>query len=121
MRCTQWNSVTRTVPVYAGLAKPLLRPLQTAQYIHGQDGMGEIDLPGFDLPDPIAMAVALDPSVATVTKHLHVAIETHSELTRGATVVDHMGITGNEPNADVVLEASCERFLEILHAAVRST
>ncbi|HHE51849.1 MAG TPA: nucleoside hydrolase, partial [Candidatus Acetothermia bacterium] len=33
------------VPVYAGLGKPLLRPLQTAQFIHGQDGMGEIGLP----------------------------------------------------------------------------
>ncbi|MCD6495384.1 nucleoside hydrolase, partial [Candidatus Bipolaricaulota bacterium] len=35
----------KDIPVYAGLARPLLRPLQTAQYIHGQDGMGEIGLP----------------------------------------------------------------------------
>jgi len=81
-------------------------------------GVKKLGLPGFDLPDPIAMAVALDPDVATLVKRLHVAIETHSELTRGATVVDHMGITGEEPNADVVLEASRERFLEILYAAV---
>jgi len=84
-------------------------------------GVEKLDLPGFDLPDPITMSVALDPRVATVTKHLHVAIETHSELTRGATVVDHMGITGDEPNAYVVLEASRERFVEILYAAVRGT
>jgi len=83
-------------------------------------GVEKLGLPGFDLPDPIAMAVALDRSVAVVTKRLHVAIEAHSELTRGATVVDHMGITGNEPNADVVLQASRQRFLEILYAAVRS-
>lgn len=74
---------------------------------------------GFDLPDPIAMAVALDPSVATVTKRLRVDIETKSELTRGATVVDHLRVTGKEPNADVVLEASRERFLEILYNSVR--
>jgi len=83
-------------------------------------GVEKLGLPGFDLPDPIAMAIALDPRVATVTKRLHVAIETQSELTRGATVVDHMGITSSEPNADVVLQASRERFVEILHAAVRS-
>ena len=84
-----------------------------------QFGVEKLGLPGFDLPDPIAMSVALDPNVATLTKHLHVAIETQSELTRGATVVDHMAITDNEPNADVVLEASRERFVEILYAAVR--
>lgn len=83
-------------------------------------GMNELKLVGFDLPDPIAMAVALDPEVATVTKRLHVAVETRSELTRGATVVDHLGITGQEPNAEVVLEASRERFLRVLYDAVRS-
>ena len=82
-------------------------------------GIDKLDLGGFDLPDPIAMAVAIDPTVATVTKHLHVAIETKSELTRGATVVDHLGITGQEPNARVVLVASRERFLRILYDAVQ--
>jgi inosine-uridine nucleoside N-ribohydrolase len=65
------------------------------------------------------MSVALDPTVATVTKHLHVAIETKSELTRGATVVDHLGITGQEPNTRVVLVASRERFLHVLYDAVQ--
>jgi len=74
---------------------------------------------GFDLPDPIAMAVALEPDVATVVKQLRVDVETKSELTRGATVVDHLRVTGREANADVVLEASRKRFLEILYAAVR--
>jgi purine nucleosidase len=82
-------------------------------------GIEKLDLGGFDLPDPIAMSVALDPTVATVTKHLHVAIETKSELTRGATVVDHLGITGQEPNTRVVLVASRERFLHVLYDAVQ--
>src|SRR5262245_4130403 len=34
-----------SVPVYAGTAQPLLRPLATAQSVHGQDGMGDIGLP----------------------------------------------------------------------------
>jgi len=76
---------------------------------------------GFDLPDPIAMAVALDPAVATRTESLFVEIETRSDLTRGATVVDHLCVTGNKPNAQVVLEASRERFLEILFNAVQES
>lgn len=82
-------------------------------------GMEKLGLAGFDLPDPIAMAVAIDPAVARVVKRLHVEIETTSSLTRGAVVVDHLGITENPPNADIVLEASRDRFLEILYDAVR--
>lgn len=84
-------------------------------------GISYLKQDGFDLPDPIAMAVALEPDVATLTKHLRVDIETKSELTRGATVVDHLRVSGREPNVDVVLEASRDRFLETLVAAVRSS
>ena len=76
-------------------------------------------LPGFDLPDPIAVAVALQPEVATASRPLFVAIETQSELCRGQSVVDHFAITGHEPNTEVVLEASRERFWSMLCDAVR--
>ena len=33
-----------TTPVYAGAPRPLVRPLETAQNVHGQDGMGDIGL-----------------------------------------------------------------------------
>ncbi len=33
------------VPVYAGAANPLSRPLETAQFVHGDDGMGGASLP----------------------------------------------------------------------------
>jgi purine nucleosidase len=76
-------------------------------------------LAGFDLPDPIAMAVALDPAVATDTRHLNVVVETRGEFTRGATVVDHTGYTGRPRNAHVVLEASRDRFVELLKTRLR--
>ena len=34
-----------TIPVYAGLAQPITRPLETAQNVHGVDGMGGARLP----------------------------------------------------------------------------
>ena len=71
-------------------------------------------LAGFDLPDPIAMAIALDPSVATGIRRLHVDVERAGELTRGQTVVDHLGVGRGEPNADVVVEASREGFERVL-------
>jgi purine nucleosidase len=73
-------------------------------------------LAGFDLPDPIAMAVALDPSIATVVEHRNVVVETAGDHTAGQTVVDHLGLTGRAPNTHVVVEASRVRFLALLEA-----
>ena len=75
-------------------------------------------LQGFDLPDPIAMAVALDRGTITESRRLYVEVEAQSALCRGQTVVDHLGITAKPANAEVVLAASRDRFLEILQAAV---
>ena len=74
---------------------------------------------GFVIADPIAMAIALDRSVATEIKRLSVDIETVSAISRGQTVVDHLGFTKQQPNADVVLSASHERFFEILQKSLQ--
>jgi len=34
-----------TAPIYVGATKPLSRELGTAQFVHGEDGMGDIGLP----------------------------------------------------------------------------
>jgi purine nucleosidase len=77
------------------------------------------DEKGFVIADPIAMAIALDRSVATEIKRLYVDVETTSAISRGQTVIDHLNFLKQPPNADVVLVASHERFLEILHAALQ--
>jgi purine nucleosidase len=56
---------------------------------------------GLALPDPIAMAIALDPSVCTKSSVHHVEVETASELTRGMTVVDRLNVSGDERNRGV--------------------
>ena len=81
---------------------------------------GSFGLEGFDLPDPLAMAVAIDPEVATEVRRLNVVVSTDGDLTRGQTVVDVHGVTGRRPNVDVVLEASRDRFLRLLEGALRS-
>jgi purine nucleosidase len=79
----------------------------------------ETHLAGFDLPDPIAMAVAIDPSIATRLEHLNVRVETTGEISAGQTVVDHLGVEHLPPNVHVVLEASRERFIDLLHETHR--
>jgi purine nucleosidase len=75
-------------------------------------------LGGFDLPDPIAMGIALEPAIAVDVEHVHVAVERRGELTRGQTVIDHRARFG-EANVDVVFAASRERFIELLHDSLR--
>ncbi len=100
------------------LDTPLARFCIDIQRHVTQFGLHTTQIPGFDLPDPIAMAVALDPAVATVSRRLHVAIECQSALCRGQTVVDHLAMTGQPPNVEVVLEASRGGFLQLLRRAL---
>jgi inosine-uridine nucleoside N-ribohydrolase len=59
---------------------------------------------GISLPDPVAMAIALDPSIVTSQSQHFVDVETHSELTRGMTVVDRLNVADNDRNRDVWAE-----------------
>ncbi len=56
---------------------------------------------GISLPDPIAMAIALDPSIVTAQSDHFLEVETDSELTRGMTVVDRLNVAADERNRAV--------------------
>ena len=53
---------------------------------------------GISLPDPVAMAIALDPSIVTQQTENYVDVETSSELTLGMTVVDRLNVAANDRN-----------------------
>ena len=54
----------RDLPVHAGCARPLVRELVTAEYIHGRSGLDGADLPAPTLP--LAAAHALDALIELV-------------------------------------------------------
>ena len=53
---------------------------------------------GISLPDPVAMSIALDPTIVTHHSEHYVDVETSSELTLGMTVVDRLNVAGNDRN-----------------------
>ena len=55
---------------------------------------------GICLPDPVAMCLALDPTVGTDWSEHYVEVETQSELSRGMTVVDRLNVAEDERNAE---------------------
>lgn len=85
---------------------------------------------GLSLPDPVAMAVALEPSICTRSSRHYVDVETQSELTRGMTVVDQLGVVDdarNRPlwrpviersNVTVCWEIDVPRWKELLYRAL---
>jgi len=58
--------------------------LEANRRLFGEDGIG--------LPDPVAMAVALDPGVVTRRSRHAVDVECEGALTRGMTVVDQLDV-----------------------------
>jgi purine nucleosidase len=56
---------------------------------------------GISLPDPIAMAITLHPELCTDSSMHYVDVEAMSDLTRGMTVVDRLGVAEDERNRDL--------------------
>ena len=78
---------------------------------------GLYDFNGFDLPDPLTMAVAIDPSYCK-TEASAVHVITSDGLGRGMTVIDKKGYYGEKNLVDVAIDVDRARFLEILHNAL---
>ena len=57
---------------------------------------------GICLPDPVAMGIAIDPTLATDASVHLIDVETQSEFTRGMTVIDRLNVgSGTSGTADV--------------------
>src|SRR5581483_11678534 len=83
---------------------------------------------GISLPDPVAMSVALDPTIGTEWSSHFVDVETHSDLTRGMTVVDKLnvaeddrnrGVWGGAQKAKICWTVDSKRWKEALFTALR--
>jgi purine nucleosidase len=60
---------------------------------------------GISLPDPIAMAVALEPAVVASQSEHFLDVEIESQLTRGMTVADRLNVAADERNRQVWSDA----------------
>lgn len=67
--------------------------------------------------DAVAVASVIEPGILQ-TRPAHVDVECEGELTRGETVCDFAGVTGEPPNAEVGLDLDPQRFFEVLHRSL---
>ena len=73
---------------------------------------------GDDLPDPIAMAHAIDPSRSEMSR-LWVDVMVGDGSQRGVLDVDQLGTTGGEPNIDLVTHYPSDHFFDLLFRLLR--
>jgi inosine-uridine nucleoside N-ribohydrolase len=75
---------------------------------------------GFALHDPLAVGVALDPSLVELEPY-HVDVEDEGRVTRGASVADRRRLPPEDkarPNCQVAMTVRAERFVELFLARV---
>jgi len=77
-------------------------------------------LEGIDLPDPIAMAIAIQPGIALASDSFYVQVETGNGLCRGQTVIDRLGVYNQPSNAEIILEASKAGFMLMLEETLKA-
>ena len=70
-------------------------------------------------PDAITVACALNEGVAEDVRARYVDVDNQSEVSRGATYVDHLGVLKRPPNIDVVYRASEKLFKRMLFRMLR--
>ncbi|MEZ5166758.1 MAG: nucleoside hydrolase [Acidimicrobiales bacterium] len=90
---------------YARFAVDISQQVRRFALAHG--------LAGDDLPDPIAMAHAIDPAPATMRRFC-VDVMVGDGPQRGVMEVDRIGITGGEPNIDLVTHYPSDHFFDLL-------
>jgi purine nucleosidase len=73
---------------------------------------------GYLLPDPLAMAITLQPSLIKKMSPHFVAVELHGTNTRGQTVVDYDGRLGKQPNVRVVTEIDLPGVFDLFKHAL---
>ena len=73
---------------------------------------------GLMLPDPVTIAVALDPQVCKLQSKHYVDVVCHDEVARGMTVVDQLFVTHKEPNINVCWEIDVTRWKNLLKSTL---
>jgi inosine-uridine nucleoside N-ribohydrolase len=96
-------------------AKTLMR--MTEFYVTAYKSMYR-GIAGCGLHDPLAVAVAEDPSLAR-TERMFVDVELHGELTRGQTIADWRLTAVALHNADVCMDIDRRRFSANFLAAIK--
>jgi purine nucleosidase len=75
-------------------------------------------LPGYLIPDPLAMALVLWPELALESSHHYTVVELNGRYTRGQTVIDYMNRLGQPANVHHVTKVDMNGVADLYRAAI---
>ncbi len=104
---------------FRAIGTPLAQFCMDIQGAVNAFALTETQLAGFDLPDPIAMAAAIEPSLIRESIQCAVLVDASEGIGRGQTILDHLGMTARPRSVAAATVADREGFMEMLRAAVR--
>ncbi len=79
----------------------------------------ELGWEGATLHDPCSVMVLAHPEIFKI-RDLYVRIDCKGEYTRGATVPDYIGLTGEKPNCRCLVDVDREAFVRYIYEACES-
>lgn len=71
----------------------------------------------FFAADPLAMAVLMEPEIVLKSEEKYVQIERNGSLSRGMTVVDWFGFSGQPLNVEIIHKVDMDRFYQLFKLA----
>lgn len=75
---------------------------------------------GYLLPDPLAMALTLEPDIVQASQTHHVTVELTGTATRGQTVIDYMQLTQKPANVRIVTGLALERVYALFERMLKA-
>jgi purine nucleosidase len=120
-----WD-ISRKYAVFSDVEAAQLRAIGTekariavdSQIIVRQFCAKETGIDGFDLPDPIAMAVALSDETIVSSKEASVMVDLAKGATRGMTIIDDRNYTERSKTTTILLDADRQHFVQLLKSAL---
>ena len=76
--------------------------------------------PAYLLPDPLAMAAALRPDLIRQSGKFYATVELNGRHTRGQTVIDYTGISGEPPNVNIIQALDTDGVYQLFVDALSS-
>ncbi|MCY3780135.1 MAG: nucleoside hydrolase [Chloroflexi bacterium] len=76
--------------------------------------------PAYLLPDPLAMAITLQPELIQQSGKFFVTVELTGAHTRGQTVIDYIGISGKQANVTIIQQLDTDGVYDLFVNALSS-
>ena len=77
--------------------------------------------PAYLLPDPLAMAITLQPGLIRESGEFYTTVELNGRSTRGQTVIDYNGISGQPANVNIIQQLDTDGVYEMFVAALSAS